>query len=156
MSGSGKGSEGNVQGKERREDVCVVSDGGYLIRELRSEEGARQTLGRRRFRQRWQWVGRAWGGGVSGFFKELVLVGLEQRALGRMIEGKAGRKQRSPSGLWIRGICMWKCTVDPWTAGEWSVNTPTAWPMHLKITFCYLCLKKTMGWEVEWGRRIDK
>lgn len=45
--------ENDAKGKERREDVCVVSDGGYLIRELRSE-GARQTLGGDGSRQREQ------------------------------------------------------------------------------------------------------
>lgn len=41
-------------------------------------------------------MGRAWGGDVSGFFKELVLVGLEQRALGENDGGKAGEKIEIP------------------------------------------------------------
>lgn len=58
-------------------------------------EGARPTLGGEDSRE--QQVQKAWGGDMSGFFKELVLVELEQRDLGEDDRGENWGENRDPS-----------------------------------------------------------
>lgn len=50
-----------------------------------------------RIPDREQQVQKAWGGDMSGFFKELVLVGLEQRDLGENDRGENWGENRDPN-----------------------------------------------------------
>lgn len=121
-----------TKGKERREDVCVVR--WWRVFDQRTEEVKEQgRVGGDGSRQREQWVQRAWGGDMSGFFKELVLVGLEQRDLRENDRGENWGENETQSGLWIQGTCVWK--MYSWPLNCWGVrgvNTPLPLPHALE------------------------
>lgn len=157
MSGSGKGSEGRRSKGEREKGGCVrCSLMGDIWSEKWGSEGARQTLGGDGSRQREQWVRRAWGGDVSGFFKELVLVGLEQRALGANDRGESCGESRDPRQdfEYEEHACENVQLTLELLGNEKCQHPPPPGPCIWKSTVCYLCLKKNKQTKKKrWGGR---